>query len=285
MTTEFHVISHTHWDREWYQCFEHFRLRLVDLMDRLLDIFKTDPTYVFHLDAQTVCLEDYLEVRPQRRTELEELVRAGRLLVGPWYVQNDFNLCSGEATVRNLLILAGPGPELERLLETVRIFDVDWLEGMSVALFTPDFVDAETLSDELKIVFGENNESPLAGLIQFVSLERLNALLVITSRPQYLEKVAEWVERLDRDTGEERWTLQLGGPTWSSPVIVDDVWIQGDCAGVLRAYDVSDTQVEPPLLWELSLGGCIESTPAVWNGTVVVGTRAGWIFAVADVTG
>jgi general secretion pathway protein D len=104
-------------------------------------------------------------------------------------------------TVRNLLILAGPGPELERLLETVRIFDVDWLEGMSVALFTPDFVDAETLSDELKIVFGENNESPLAGLIQFVSLERLNALLVITSRPQYLEKVAQWVERLDRDTG------------------------------------------------------------------------------------
>ncbi len=104
-------------------------------------------------------------------------------------------------SVRNLLVLAGPGPELARLLETVRIFDVDWLEGMSVALFTPDFVDAETLSNELKIVFGEQNEGPLAGMIKFVSLERLDALLVITSRPQYLAKVAEWVERLDRDTG------------------------------------------------------------------------------------
>ena len=104
-------------------------------------------------------------------------------------------------TVRNLLILAGSGPELARLLETVRIFDVDWLKGMSVALFTPDFVDAETLSTELQTVFGEGGQSPLSGVIQFVTLERLNALLVITPRPQYLEKVSEWVERLDRDSG------------------------------------------------------------------------------------
>jgi general secretion pathway protein D len=104
-------------------------------------------------------------------------------------------------SVRNLLILAGGGPELTRLLETVRIFDVDWLKGMSVALFTPDFVDAATLSTELKAVFGEGGQSPLSGVIQFTTLERLNALLVITPRPQYLEKVAEWVERLDRDSG------------------------------------------------------------------------------------
>jgi general secretion pathway protein D len=104
-------------------------------------------------------------------------------------------------TVRNLLILAGGGPELAGLLETVRIFDVDWLQGMSVALFTPDFVDAKTLSTELQAVFGEGGDSPLSGVIQFTTLERLNALLVITPRPQYLEKVAQWVERLDRDSG------------------------------------------------------------------------------------
>ena len=93
-------------------------------------------------------------------------------------------------TSRNLLILGGGGPELGRLLETVRIFDVDWLEGMSVALFTPDFVEAAVLSRELQLVFGENGESPLSGVIQFVTLERLNGLLVITPRPRYLEKVA-----------------------------------------------------------------------------------------------
>ena len=87
---------------------------------------------------------------------------------------------------------------------------------------------------------------------------------------------------LDRDTGEERWSMELPGPTWASPVIVDDVWIQGDCAGVLRGFDVSDTTVEPAPLWEVDLGGCIESTPAVWDGRIVVGTRAGWIYAVGD---
>ncbi|VGO15636.1 Mannosylglycerate hydrolase [Pontiella desulfatans] len=101
---EFHVISHTHWDREWYQPFEEMRLRLLDLVDNLLAIFEQQPDYVFHMDAQIVCLEDYLEVRPHRRADIARHIREGRLLVGPWYVQNDFNLCSGEATVRNLLI-------------------------------------------------------------------------------------------------------------------------------------------------------------------------------------
>ena len=85
---------------------------------------------------------------------------------------------------------------------------------------------------------------------------------------------------LDRATGAQRWSIKLQGPTWSSPVIVDDVWIQGDCAGFLRAFDVSDTSVEPVQLWEIHLGGCIESTPAVWGGRIIVGTRAGQIFAV-----
>ena len=85
---------------------------------------------------------------------------------------------------------------------------------------------------------------------------------------------------LDRFTGEERWRITLGGPTWASPVIVDDVWIQGDCNGVLHAFDVSDTTVEPSKVWELQLGGCIESTPALWKGQIVVGTRAGYVYAV-----
>jgi len=98
------VISHTHWDREWYLPFESFRMRLVDLIDNLLDILDCDPDYRFHLDAQTIVLQDYLAIRPHRRARLEELIRAGSILVGPWYVQNDFHLTSGEATVRNLLL-------------------------------------------------------------------------------------------------------------------------------------------------------------------------------------
>ena len=98
------VISHTHWDREWYQTQEEFRLRLIDLFDHLLETLDEEPEYIFHMDAQTIVFEDYLEIKPEMREKCCKYIREGRLLAGPWYVQNDFFLTSGEATVRNLLI-------------------------------------------------------------------------------------------------------------------------------------------------------------------------------------
>lgn len=99
----FCVISHTHWDREWYAPLEVFRHKLVDLFDRLLIILEEHPEYVFHMDAQTVVLEDYLAVRPEKKELLRHYISERRIMVGPWYLQNDFYLTSGEATVRNLL--------------------------------------------------------------------------------------------------------------------------------------------------------------------------------------
>ncbi|MCG8346511.1 MAG: glycosyl hydrolase-related protein [Chloroflexales bacterium] len=102
---DLHIISHTHWDREWYLTFEQFRFRLVALIDDLLDLLRRDPEFrFFHLDGQTIVLEDYLQIRPQRAAELTEHIRNGRILVGPWYVQPDEFLVSGEAIIRNLLI-------------------------------------------------------------------------------------------------------------------------------------------------------------------------------------
>lgn len=100
----FCVISHTHWDREWYMPFEKFRIQLVDMMDNLLDILDKYPPYIFHLDAQSIIIEDYLEIKPYKKDEIAKYIKDGRLLAGPWYVQNDFYLTSGEATIRNLII-------------------------------------------------------------------------------------------------------------------------------------------------------------------------------------
>src|SRR5512142_3451767 len=100
-----HVVSHTHWDREWYQTFQPFRLRLVDLIDHLLDTLDTDSSFRhFHLDSQTIVLEDYLQIRPHARARLEKHIREGRIAVGPWYQLNDEFLVSGESTVRSLLV-------------------------------------------------------------------------------------------------------------------------------------------------------------------------------------
>lgn len=108
------VISHTHWDREWYMTQEQFRLRLADLMDHLLELLEQEPDYIFHLDAQTVVLEDYWEVRPEAEAVCRRYIREGRLRIGPWYVQNDFLLTSGEATIRNLLLGSKQARELGR---------------------------------------------------------------------------------------------------------------------------------------------------------------------------
>src|SRR5512139_2022199 len=99
------VVPHTHWDREWYQPFQQFRARLVRLMDRLLTTLEADPAFAhFHLDGQTIVLEDYLEIRPHNRDRLRRLVKAGRIAIGPWYVLPDEFLVSGESVIRNLQI-------------------------------------------------------------------------------------------------------------------------------------------------------------------------------------
>ena len=97
------VVSHTHWDREWYLPFQAFRLKLVDLIDEVLAILEHQPEYrYFMLDGQTAVLEDYLEALPERRAELGRHIREGRLLVGPWYILSDEFLVSAEALIRNL---------------------------------------------------------------------------------------------------------------------------------------------------------------------------------------
>ncbi|MFE9654671.1 hypothetical protein [Micromonospora sp. NPDC006431] len=100
--TEIIVVPHTHWDREWYEPFQRFRLRLVALLDEVFDRMATDERQRFTLDGQLAAVDDYLEVRPERREQVITLVRAGRLAVGPWQILLDEFLCSGENIVRNL---------------------------------------------------------------------------------------------------------------------------------------------------------------------------------------
>ena len=100
---KFYYFNSTHWDREWYQPYQEFRKYLVDAARELLRIFDTEPEFRrFTFDGQTIVLEDITEIRPDWRPKLEELIRSGRLNVGPWYVMPDEFLVSGEAMIRNL---------------------------------------------------------------------------------------------------------------------------------------------------------------------------------------
>lgn len=100
-----HIISHSHWDREWYLPYERHHMLQVEFMDTLLDTIKKDENFKsFHLDGQTIMIEDYLQVRPERKEELLQYIKEGRIHVGPWYILQDEWLTSSEANIRNLQV-------------------------------------------------------------------------------------------------------------------------------------------------------------------------------------
>ena len=104
MKKNIHIISHSHWDREWYMPFEYHRARLIDLIDVCMNMLETDADFKsFHLDGHTVELEDYLEIKPQNKEKLKKFVEEGKIKVGPWYVLQDEFFTSSEANIRNLL--------------------------------------------------------------------------------------------------------------------------------------------------------------------------------------
>lgn len=100
-----HIVSHTHWDREWYLPYEKHHVRLVKLIDTLLDKLDEDAGFrSFFMDGQTIILEDYLQVRPEQKERITQHIQQGRILIGPWYILQDAFLTSSEANVRNMQI-------------------------------------------------------------------------------------------------------------------------------------------------------------------------------------
>ena len=99
-----YIIPHTHWDREWrYPIWEN-RMYLVDMLDELIETLEKNPEYKsFLFDGQVVGIEDYLQVRPEKKETLCRLIAEGRITVGPWYTLPDLYPISGESMVRNLL--------------------------------------------------------------------------------------------------------------------------------------------------------------------------------------
>jgi general secretion pathway protein D len=104
---------------------------------------------------------------------------------------------------RNLLLLAGSADQVATLSDLIATFDVDWLEGMSIALYPLQYADPERLVTELDAIFGGTEEGPLAGVVRLVPVDRLNAVLVISSQPGYLDRAAMWIKRLDQSEGDE----------------------------------------------------------------------------------
>ncbi len=112
----FHVISNTHWDREWRYPFQRNRQMLVDMIDRVLEILEQNPDYrAFHLDSQSIVLKDYLEIKPHKKDIISKFLKNKRLLAGPWYILPEEYQVGGENLIRNLLLGHKVAEELGRV--------------------------------------------------------------------------------------------------------------------------------------------------------------------------
>ena len=100
-------------------------------------------------------------------------------------------------SARNILIIEGTQEERQTILDDIALFDVDWMAGMSFAVFNPTYIDAAELDRELTEILGKFN-SPVANVVRLVPIARLNVLLAISTQPRYLEQLRGWVGRLDK---------------------------------------------------------------------------------------
>ncbi|MBF0460608.1 MAG: type II secretion system secretin GspD [Magnetococcales bacterium] len=105
---------------------------------------------------------------------------------------------------KNIIIIAGTQRELDAMLDTIELFDVDWLKGMSVGLFQVDFVDAKVLIEELKALFKLEGEGPISGMVRLIPVDRINGVLVISTQPEYLKRIGTWIKRLDKTGSDEQ---------------------------------------------------------------------------------
>ncbi|WP_245537275.1 type II secretion system secretin GspD [Thiocystis violascens] len=100
--------------------------------------------------------------------------------------------------LRNLVVIAGTSPEMGNLLDTIRVFDVDWMSGLSVGFFVLEFAKANEVVTQLQsLLADEGGNNPLKGLFRFVPIESANALLVVSPQERYIQQARNWIERLD----------------------------------------------------------------------------------------
>lgn len=145
---------------------------------------------------------------------------------------------------RNLLMLGGTNRELNIAQQTVDVFDVNWLKGMSIGIYRLQNVDSGTMVADLSSLFGEGAELPGAGLFRFLPISQINAVLVITPQAEYLKDIGAWIERFDSAGGERLYVyeVQNGNAEYLASVLAEVFGVQGG-----QAVSTTAGQVAPGL--------------------------------------
>lgn len=123
-----------------------------------------------------------------------------RKLLTPFARENAFLLVD---PARNALVMAGTPDELSNYQDTIDTFDLNWLKGMSIGVYGLERANVAELMPELNQLFGPRSNTPLAGMVRFLPIERTNAIVAISSQPEYLNEVGRWIDTIDQGGGYE----------------------------------------------------------------------------------
>lgn len=263
------IVPHTHWDREWYEPHDVFRLRLVHMLDGLLDTLEREPDYRFTLDGQAAAVDDYLAIRPEQAERVRAAVARGQLAVGPFLILLDEFLCDGETIVRNLELgirasrrfgaemrlgylpdMFGHAAQLPQLLRGFGLRDAMLWRGVPARIRRHAFAwgspDGSTVRTEY-LFDGYGNALDL-----FALPGRLDVLA-----PEYLERVADWY-------GDDPVLGMLGTDHSAPPAdLVETIAALGD-AGPRMPIDTADgyvRRVAPE--WAAGEDAAIDALPRV----------------------
>lgn len=285
------IVPHTHWDREWYLPYQSFRLKLVDLLDRLLPQLEADPSYAhFLLDGQMAVVDDYLAVRPEAEDRLRALAMTGRMAMGPWYALPDEFLVSGETLVRNL----------QRGLRVAARFG-----GAMDVGYLPDMFGHVAQMPQLLRLFGFEHavvwrgvpravdrsgflwSSPDGSTVraEYLPVGYGNGALVPDDAKALLRRIHEFAaEQGDLLVGPILWmngTDHLMPQPWLGRVVAE--------ANDLAAHDLADEDDEDEDGYELhicSLAEHVQGAPTAglpaWTGELRSGARANLLMGVAS---
>ncbi len=132
---------------------------------------------------------------------------------------------------RNILLISGTRDEVNATIEAINLFDVDVLSGKSIGLYKLRSADPEAVALELALIFESNEGGALQNVVNFIPSRRLNAILVISTRPKYLPEAQEWIIKLDATADGSRrrpavYPLQNRSADELAPILAEMVGAQ-----------------------------------------------------------
>jgi general secretion pathway protein D len=146
---------------------------------------------------------------------------------------------------RNLLLIQGTGAERRTAVDTALSFDVDWMRGQSVGIFPISSGSPAPIIAELEKIVDSGENGLSQNVIKFQPVVRLNAVMVVTRKPEMLRTAATWIKRLDH-TDTARTTVHVYrvkyGEAKQIARVLTDMFIGGSSSNLL---DSPDSQIAP----------------------------------------